>query len=165
MELVGVHLWFFRVARCTYTCIAVAVAVSELCVHQWQRLQMCHTILLHRSQLASTYKLSRSEAANVFNESERGARRGDEESESGKISMKFGRVTSLTHPPDLAGSHRASSSCAIELRAAGKLPQHINVSTHKCVRIITVFGHTRNTCVRSKTTFCAPAEVVLRYAL
>ena len=50
LELVGVHLWFFRVARCTYTCIAVAVAVSELCVHQWQRLQMCHTILLHRSQ-------------------------------------------------------------------------------------------------------------------
>ena len=39
LELVGVHLWFFRVARCTYTCIAVAVAVSELCVHQWQRLQ------------------------------------------------------------------------------------------------------------------------------
>ena len=153
------HLWFFRVARCTYTCIAVAVAVSELCVHQWQRLKMCHTIFITTG--ASTYKLgAKPPMFSTSLESERGARRGDEESESGKISMKFGRVTSLTHPPDLAGSH----SCAIELRAAGKLPQHINVSTHKCFRI-TVFGHTRNTCVRSKTTFCAPAEVVLRYAL
>ena len=76
-----------------------------------------YNFITQEPELASTYKLSRSEAANVFSESERGARRGEEESESGKISMKFGRVTSLTHPPDLAGSHSwlaAPLSCALQ---------------------------------------------------
>ena len=61
LELVGVHLWFFRVARCTYTCIAVAVAVSELCVHQWQRLQprVHHLNSTHHNDAFFVFRLFR----------------------------------------------------------------------------------------------------------